>query len=155
VRCCALLHEGAEVVCGTNQGRAVGLVRASGEWVCLYRNATCQFTAVGLDEGLGLAVMGDARGGLSVVPLGAMRVGGAGVGTGGAGAGRGIAAYTFAAHLGHVMDVFFRRDAASGVPVVYSGDNADKSSGFGFGFRIQGLGVRVSGLGVGTPPQNP
>ena len=59
-----------------------------------------------------MAVLGDARGGLSVVSLDSE-----------------FAGYTFAAHAGHVMDVFFRRDACTGAPIVYSGDNAETPSG--------------------------
>jgi len=114
VRCCALLHGGSRVVCGTNQGRAVLLDRRTGCWTCLYKNSRCQFTAVGVDDEVQMAVLGDARGGLSVVSL-----------TGA------FAGYTFSAHQGHVMDVFFRRDACSGLPVVYSGDNAETARGGG------------------------
>jgi len=112
VRCCALLSGGCKVVCGTNQGRAVLLVRSTGAWSCLYKNSACQFTTVGVDEDLGMVVLGDARGGLSLVSLTAS-----------------FAAYTMPAHTGHVMDVFFRRDACTGAAVVYSGDNAETPAG--------------------------
>ena len=114
VRCCALLKQGCQVLCGTNQGRAVLLERATGAWSCLYKNSACQFTTVGVDEELAMAVLGDARGGLSVVSLAS---------------GAAFAAYTMAAHSGHVMDVFFRRDACTHAPLLYSGDNAETPSG--------------------------
>lgn len=114
VRCCALLRHGTHVICGTNQGRAVRLVRETGGWSCLYKNSACQFTAVSVDEELEVAVLGDARGGLSVVSLSDA-----------------FAGYTFSAHHGHVMDVFFRRAASTGQPLVYSGDNAENAAGGG------------------------
>ena len=114
VRCCALLNAGSRVVCGTNQGRAVLIDRQTGSWTCLYKNSACQFTAVGVDDEVQMAVLGDARGGLSLVSI-----------TGA------FPGYTFNAHHGHVIDVFFRRDACSGLPIVYSGDNAETARGGG------------------------
>ena len=58
-----------------------------------------------------VVVLGDARGGLSVASLTNPQH---------------FKGHTSgAAHAGHVMDIFFKRDASTGVPVVYSGDNAD------------------------------